>query len=139
MKQLTRWLAVVICLASSFASAATDETRSDPTRGKHLLNCAAFFGLMSQSQSGFSEGMKAFAFAATSYATVEFANERQVEIETKKSMALLADEFSTLQQSQEALKGKLETCISVLKVACRRAFKNTQLCALNDYSGTLAA
>jgi hypothetical protein len=22
---------------------------------------------------------------------------------------------------------------------CRRAFKNTQLCALNDYSGTLAA
>ncbi len=72
---------------------------------------------MSQSKSEFSEGMKAFAFAATSYATVEFANERQVEIEAKKSMALLADELSTLQQNQEALKGKLETCVSVLKAA----------------------
>jgi len=117
MKQLPRCLAVIICLASSFASAATDETRSDPTRGKHLLDCAAFFGLMSQSKSEFSEGMKVFAFAATSYATVEFANERQVEIEAKKSMALLTDELSTLQENQEALKGKLETCISVLKAA----------------------
>jgi len=61
--------------------------------------------------------MKVFAFAATSYATVEFANERQVEIEAKKSMALLTDELSTLQENQEALKGKLETCISVLKAA----------------------
>jgi len=90
---------------------------SDPTRGKRLLDCGAFFGLLSQSKSEISDGMKAFALAATSYATVEFANERQVEIEAAKSMALLADELPTLQQDQEALKRKLGTCISVLKSA----------------------
>lgn len=117
MNRLICRVAVMILFATPFLSAAAEETRPYPTRGKLLLDCSVFFGLMSQPKSEISEGMTTFAFAATSYATVEFANERQVEIETEKSMALLMDELPSLRENQETFKNKLDTCFSALKAA----------------------
>jgi len=117
MKRLTQIFLTTFILLPLLARAATDEIKPEPTPGKHLLDCSAFFGLLSQSKSEFAGGLKGFAFAATSYATVAFADQQQAEAEAGKSMVHLAYEIQKLQQDPASFRSKFETCIAVLKTA----------------------
>lgn len=116
MKRLTRNVATIIFLAPLLVFAA-GESKPDPTLGTRLTDCSAFFGLPSQTKTEFAGGLKGFALAATSYATVAFPDQRKFETEIGKSMVDLTDEIPKLQQDQVAFKNKFETCLSVLKTA----------------------
>jgi hypothetical protein len=113
MKRLTQNVAAVILLGPLLVSTGTAEGKPDPILGTSLSDCSAFFGLL----SAFSEGMKGFALAATSYAIFAFDDQRQAESAAGKSMVQLADEMPKLQEDQIAFKNKLETCVSILKTA----------------------
>lgn len=117
MKRLARNVAAITLLAPTLIFNAFAESKPDPTLGTSLSDCSAFFGLLSQAQSQFSEGMKEFALAATSYAAVAFSKPREAETAVGKSMVRLSDEFPKLQRDQEAFKYKFETCLSTLKIA----------------------
>lgn len=115
MSQILKNLFALILIVPQFVSGA-EERVSNPNLGSRLADCGAFFGLLSQSQSEFSEGMKGFSAAATSYALIAFSTPRQAEIEVGKSMVNLADEMPKIQKDQNAFKQKFEGCIATLKI-----------------------
>jgi hypothetical protein len=117
MKRFTKKVSAMIFLAPMMACAATNADKPDPTFGAQLSDCSAFFGLLSQSNSEFSAGMKGFSLASTSYAIVAFSDPGKFEIETGKSMVRLVDEFPNLKQDKTAFENKFTTCVSVLKTA----------------------
>lgn len=97
--------------------AATDHESPDPTFGTQLSGCSAFFNLLSQSNSEFSKGMKGFAFAATNYSIVAFADANKAEAAAGKSMLSLVDEIPNLMQDKAAFENKFLSCVSALKTA----------------------
>lgn len=117
MKRLALTMAAMTLVAPLVAFAAPDAGKPDPTFGTRLSDCSAFFGLLSQSQSEIAEGMKGFALAATAYAIVAFADDRQAAIEVGKSTVSLADEFPNLSRDRAAFENKFLTCVSALKAA----------------------
>jgi len=115
--RLTWNFIVIMLLVPLAAFSAIDHDTPNPTFGTQLSDCSAFFGLLSQSKSEFAEGMKGFAFAATNYSIVAFADASKAEVEAGKSMLRLADEFPNLMHDKAAFGNKFSTCVSALKTA----------------------
>lgn len=115
MSQIFKNLFALILIVPQLVS-GVEERASNQGLGSRLADCGAFFGLLSQSNSEFSEGMKGFSTAATSYAIVAFPDPRQAEIEVGKSMVNLTNEMPKLQKDQDAFKQKFEGCVATLKI-----------------------
>jgi len=115
MNQILKNLFALILIVPQLVSGA-EERAFNQDLGYRLADCGAFFELLSQSKSEFSEGLKGFSAAATSYAIVAFPAPQQAGIEVGKSMVNLADEMPKLQKDQDAFKQKLESCIATLKI-----------------------
>lgn len=97
--------------------AAAPEQINNESLGPRLANCIAFFSVLSKADSDFSNGLKGFAFASASYAATAFPDQNQVEIEVKKSMQQLAEDFPRLQKDQNYFQSRFEACIATLKIA----------------------
>ncbi|MYM71324.1 hypothetical protein GTP56_03830 [Duganella sp. FT134W] len=108
---------MITLLVPLAAFATTDHDSPNPSFGTQLSGCSAFFNLLSQSKSEFSEGMKGFAFAATNYSIVAFADASKAEVAAGKSMLSLADEFPNLMHDKAAFEKKFLTCVATLKTA----------------------
>lgn len=115
VNQILKNLFALILIVPQLVSGA-EERYSNPDFGSRLANCGAFFGLLSQSKSEFSDGLKGFSAAATSYAIVAFSNPHQAEMEVGKSMVNLANDMPKLQKDKNAFKQKFEDCIATLKI-----------------------
>lgn len=117
MNRFAQNITATLLLVSSLAVASPGESNIDPSLGKRLSDCGAFFGLLSKSESDIAPSMKSFAFVATSYAIAGFDDLRQAESEIGKSMVSLANDFPILQQDHDALKLRFDACISAMKTA----------------------
>lgn len=117
MKKSIQNLIFLLTTFPFLSFAATPEPINNESLGPRLANCVAFFSVLSKADSEFSNGLKGFAFASASYAATAFPDQNQVEIEVKKSMEHIAEDFPKLQKDQDYFQSRFEACISTLKIA----------------------
>ena len=110
-------VSVIVLLAPLLAFNAAAESEPDQALGPRLSDCGAFFGLLSRAQSQYSEVMRAFAYAATSYAVVAGATPQEAEASVGRSMVRLGEELPILQKDSEAFRLRYALCLSTLKAA----------------------
>jgi hypothetical protein len=117
MNRSSLLVSVIVLLAPLLAFNAAAENEPDQALGTRLSDCGAFFGLLSQAQSQYSEAMKVFAYAAMSYAVVAFSNPQEAEASVGRSMVRLGEELPILQKDSEAFRLRYARCLSTLKAA----------------------
>lgn len=117
MKRPYLRVSAIVLLAPLLAFNAAAESELDQALGSRLSDCGAFFGLLSQAQSQYSEAMRAFAYAATSYAVVAFSNPQEAEASVGKSMVRLGEELPILRKDSETFRLRYALCLSTLKAA----------------------
>lgn len=96
-----------------------EESAAAPQRGLTLLDCATFFGLISQADSPHADAMKALSFSAIRYSQVLIQDPHVFEKEAGKSMVRTAEKLSLLQKEKEVFEKEFQGCVSEIELAER--------------------